>query len=223
VQDQPGPTLGVLAMTGVPGGQPVQFTEAHLSTGPTNAPPGAVQKGSTVLVQTGDDRLQNAIWQNGVLWSAGNASCVPSGDTALRACLHLAQVSTGGPAPAVTQWFDVGLRQSYLYFPSVAVDAQGDLFCLYNPSSATSFIGLSAAAQSTGDPPGGLGSPTTLFTSTGPYAGSWGHYSGAATDPDGTHVWLSGAHVSGPARWQGRAFQIVHAPVPSHMLIGGER
>jgi hypothetical protein len=201
VQDQAGPTLGVLAMTGFPGGPPVQFSESHPAAPPTSAPPGAVQKGSAKLVDTGDDRLQNAIWQNGVLWTAGNDACVPAGDTTLRSCLHLIQVAAGGATPAITQSFDFGQAQAYAYFPALAVDTQGDLFCLYNTSSAAQYIGIRLASQAAGDPTGSLTGVTSLFTSSAAYTGAWGHYAAGATDPDGTHAWLAGAYPSGSSRW----------------------
>jgi len=220
VQDQAGPTLGVLAMTGVPGGPPVQFTESHPAVTATNAPPGAVQQGTTRLVDTGDDRLQNAVWQNGVLWTSGNDACVPAQDTSFRSCLHLVQVSTSGASPVITQSFDFGQAKSYLYFPALAVDAQGDLFCVYNSSSAVRTIGLNLADQAVEGPAGGLNGAISLVTSSAAYAGAWGHYAGAATDPDGMHVWLAGAYPVDSSHWVPQAREVAEAPVLTSVTPG---
>lgn len=69
--------LGLVAVTGSPATGDVVWAERALGMPATTPPPSAFDWGSGVYLETGDDRLLSAVWQNGLLWTAGNTGCVP--------------------------------------------------------------------------------------------------------------------------------------------------
>src|SRR3989442_3351951 len=68
--------------------------------------PNAPQNGNSLLIDTGDLRIQDSYWLNGKLWLAFNDGCTPQGDTQFRSCLRLIQGDTG--STIITQDFDLG-------------------------------------------------------------------------------------------------------------------
>lgn len=194
-QNMPGPTVGVIAVTGLPSQSNVIFTETDPSVPAENAPPSAHQPGGTIT--TNDDRFLSTVWQNGVLWTAGNDACLPSGDVAIRSCLRLTQLNTAGSSPTLGQVFDYGVRGFDLYFPAVALDSSTDLVVAFTASSSTLPASVISSAQLATAPANSMGSPVVVALGRGTYSGSrWGDYSGAATDPaDPTKVWTTGEFV----------------------------
>src|SRR5207244_11471646 len=87
-------TRTLLTITGEPGVSPVGVSRASLPINAWSAAPGAEQAGSSVLIETNDERVITAAWQNGSLWLGGNEACTPSGDTATRACRRLVELDT---------------------------------------------------------------------------------------------------------------------------------
>ncbi len=196
------PSLGVVALTGTPTSGNVTWTESDPTIAQTSIPPLAQQAGGTP-VDTGDDRLLSAVWQNNVLWVAGNDGCVPASDAFPRSCLKLVRVSTAGTPPTVVQDFDVSAAQSYLDYPALALDGTGNMFLVCSVVSSTSYestITTGELAGSTSPTP-----PTVLKAGEGPYSGfdpriganRWGDYSGAAADPsDPTQIWVAGEYAA---------------------------
>jgi len=67
----------------------------------SSLPPNAVQQGTSNRIDTGDMRIQDSAWFQGKLWFSFNDSCLLTGDTQTRSCVHLVQIDTA--TPAVTQ------------------------------------------------------------------------------------------------------------------------
>ena len=82
--------LDIWAVTGVPGVGPGSAATDTIVTIPDfDDPPSAKQKnGSGVTIDTGDQRLLDAVYRDGHLWASGNDQCKPSGDTTQRSCLQ---------------------------------------------------------------------------------------------------------------------------------------
>jgi len=156
-------------------------------------------------IATNDDRFLTAIWQNGVLWTGGNDACVPPNDTVTRPCSRLIQVSTAGPT--ITQDFDIGSTGGGLYYPALAMDGGGNMYVVYNISSATQNVGVRITGELATSPPQTLVSAQTIkagdatynmnpcFGTTG--ASRWGDYAGAAIDPaNPTDVWVASEYAA---------------------------
>jgi Fibronectin type III domain len=217
-------TMGITAFSGTPEAQnmpvspqPVFDTMSPTSVnGTTGAIPSAAQAGTSVPLQTDDDRFQNAVWFNGRIWAADGTQCTPSGDTSARACLDFVGVtadSSGNVSSSLYKQLNgVGIAGASLYYPAVSVDASGNLFTVFDKSSsgaAESVVvaGLDLAAGGTS-----LTGFTTLHTSSTYYdpnavkSGTcdatlgcrWGDYSGAAVDPSHPgDVWVVSEDADG--------------------------
>ena len=82
-------SLGLVSLTGTPADGTVAWNESDPAMKPTAVPPPAQQLNGGAL-DTGDDRLETAVWQNGTLWATANDACVPGGAT--HSCLRVVEV-----------------------------------------------------------------------------------------------------------------------------------
>ncbi len=121
-------------LSGSPALGNVTWSETTLPMPPTSVPPVAYDFSllPATPLDTGDDRFLGAVWQNGVLWAAGNTGCVPPGDLYVRSCLRLVQVST--TAYQVIQSFDLGYSPpaGYLMYPAVGLDPAGNMTVVFS-------------------------------------------------------------------------------------------
>ena len=198
-----GSTLTVFEFTGTPTNSP-GFTTHDFSVGTVTDPPQADQKGDSRQLDTGTAGEQSAVWQNNVIWAAGNTTCTPPGDSTSRSCLSFHSVNTGSWSLLTDA--TVGQNGAHLFYPSVMVDAVGNLFAGHSVSSATQyatagdtyFAGGSIASSNPGiDFKVGVGGYNCTFCfdtakPPNPTRNRWGDYSGAAQDPNNANdVWLS--------------------------------
>jgi hypothetical protein len=231
-QNQSGPTVGVIAVSGRPANRNVTWTEVDPPIHTTSLPPNATQPSPGPALQTDDDRFMIAVWQNGMLWTGGNDACVPSGDTTTHACLRLDQISApsawpaSGPAPSALQDFTAGLSGTDLFYPAPGLDSAGNAVFAFTQSSASQYASVSFALQAAGSPAGSLGSPTVALAGSGIYNctscasgsnGRWGDYSAAATDPSNVgYVWITAEYMASTtdsSGWgTGTAKILVNAP-----------
>ncbi|WP_412076005.1 OmpL47-type beta-barrel domain-containing protein [Streptomyces xanthophaeus] len=184
-----GTDVVVTTITGVPGVSAVNQTENTIAIGTANAPPDAAQPaGGDTFIETNEDRMLSVAWQNNRLWGLFNVGCTPIGDTAVHACQRYIQVSTGGTQTLATN-LDLGLVGGDLYYGSLALNDEDDLFSGFTASSSTMFPTAVAIAV-----PGGNFPATTFgdFYAAGTQAYAcncapnrvrWGDYSGTARDP----------------------------------------
>jgi IPT/TIG domain len=189
-------TLGVVAITGTPAGGDVAWSESDPSVVQTSNPPGAAQP-SGPSIDTNDDRLLSAVWQNGTLWTTANDACLAGG--VAQSCLRLVEVTTGA-TPSVLFDGDIGLAGADLYFPAVTLDGSGDPYVVATLSSSSIFPSVIVYGESATSS-GLVGA--NVWNGAGPYACSfcgagnnrWGDYSGAAIDPTNpSDVWVAGEY-----------------------------
>ncbi len=105
-------------ITGTVPGTTLITVEIPIATSIT--PPNAIQAGSAFLINTGDNRVQDADWRQGKLWLALHDSCIPPGDTITRSCARFIQINTA--TPAVTQDFLLGANGFYYFYPDLSID-----------------------------------------------------------------------------------------------------
>jgi len=200
-----GAYVGVVSITGTPDQGNVVWSETDLAIVATHIPPNALQPGGGPLLATNDDRFTSAVWQNNRMWFAGNDACSFAGDTTVRSCAKLVQVSTTAP-PAVLQDIDAGVSGGYVYFPAVGLDSSDNLFVGFSQSSSSTYAGFFASGKPaantnlTPEVPIAAGQGiyncgTNCRTPAG--AERWGDYSGAEVDPaDPTTVWVAGEYMA---------------------------
>jgi IPT/TIG domain len=200
--------IGVFPFTGTPEQQnmpvPQPTFEAINPTsvdGTTGLIKSAPQSGTSQLLITDDDRLLNAVWEAGVIWTAGSTDCQPSGDSTVRACLNVVSInaSAGGSVTGRQQVSPfLGVNGAYLYYPAISVDSSGTAYVVFDESSSSSFESVMVAGVFGTT----VSSFTALHSSSAYYDPNdpgvcfsvgcrWGDYSGAAQDPSHpTDVWV---------------------------------
>jgi hypothetical protein len=203
-----GSGVGVLGVWGsVPAGS-VGYGDAGspLIAG-MSAPPAAVQKGSTTLLDTGDIRILSAVMQGNVIWTTAGDSCTPTGDTAQHACMRLDRVDVSKfPQVALNFDYDVGSVGTDLFYPAVTMDASGTAYLAFSASSANIYPEFDIAVITPATPDAidqafqivaGFGSYSGPSSTTGGPA-RWGDYSGAEPDPNDAHGVILAGEFSGP-------------------------
>lgn len=181
---------------------------AMLSQPPNAEQPLASIPGRQPMIQTNDDRILDAVWENDKLWFSANSACIPTGDTTLRACGRIAELST---ATRTLDWStDLSQPGAYVFFPALRPDGAGNLVITYGESSQTERPQLVVVSRS---PDGTLTPPTTIVQSLGPFLGDrYGDYFGAARDPsDAGVIWVAGE--TGASATSGRGWSTALAAV----------
>jgi hypothetical protein len=186
------------------------FTSKYLKwgTGTAESPgplPNAPQPlPSAVLINTGDRRVSsNAVWRSNNLYFAGTT--VPAaGSDAAQATAHWWRVDTTTLASSSPTPADQGLvggeaigTGTFTYFPSVGVDASGNMAVGFSASGPTAYAGAYYSGRLAGDPAGTTQAASTLHAGVDAYyrtflgtLNRWGDYSTTALDPDGGTIWL---------------------------------
>ena len=198
--------LNLWSVTGVPGVDGGSTaTPSTLAIAEIDPPPVAPQKGnSSNPIDTGDGRLLDAAFRDGLLWASGNASCTPSSDTIARSCLQYIEVLTSGASPSVGRDFAFGTKSFYDYYPSIDLDSADDLITSFTQSSGTEFPSAYVDGRLATEVNNVLGTPVVIEAGSASYSSPnpesdnsnafpWGDYSGAGVDPtDQTAVWVAG-------------------------------
>ena len=137
----------------------------------------------------------NAVWRNGQLatcfTTAGPAAGVNSGE----ATAHWVLLDdNGGIAPTLSDQGDIGGEDiaagTFTFFPSVALNMNGDLAIGFAASAPSIFPGSYVTAREAADPAGTVQNSVTLRAGTDWYfrqfsgtRNRWGDYTGIAVDP----------------------------------------
>ena len=163
-------------------------------------PPDGRQAGTTDLINTGSNRIQDAKWRQEKLWFSLNDGCFPPGDSTLRSCIHLTQIDT--TVPTVTQDFRVSLGGFDFFYPAIAIDESEGLGVIFGYSTPLSFPSLAITSQPAYLDANTVGVISSVVIGTEPNEdGRYGDYFAAAVDPsDPTILWAAGQYhiLEGP-------------------------
>jgi len=167
----------------------VLTTGANLGSAPISTPVKVPQLGSTVLLDSGDNRILDAVYRNGALWGSFNSGCTFTGDTTKYDCARLFKI--GGVDATASVQFDgsYGAPGFYYTYPAVSIDASNNMTAVFTVSNSSIYSSIRF---------GGLKSgltalePTAILVSSGaPYTGTrWGDYAGADFDGTDGSIWL---------------------------------
>ena len=193
-------TVAVFTINGAPDSHNVSIACSGViaeSSG-SSAPPAAPQVGTTSTLQTHDDRFLSAVWENNVLWAAGNTGC-PTG-----ACLNVvhATASSAGAVTSGGQLTPEGASGAYVYYPSLAVDTAGDVIVTFDESSSTTresmMLGAITGGTTWSSSFATVATSTTFYSPAGCALCDWGSYSGAVQDASHpTDVWVVSSDTKG--------------------------
>jgi hypothetical protein len=177
--------------------------QATLSTGAYSVPPGAQQGGTTILVETGDARLLNAVYRGSGLWATHTVSCTWAGDPRSRSCLRYYQILPS--TNTVEQQLSYGAPNLEYYWPGIVANASGDAVLVFNRSGPSEFVGIRYTGRRFSDSLNTLQGSASLRAGQGCYArfdtngrNRWGDYNGIAIDPvSSNRAWLFSEYASG--------------------------
>lgn len=190
--------MKLVRITGTPDGGDVDYSSVHqLGLADQTAPPRPLAQGGNLCTGSkgpcaagkGDKQnFQSAVVQGNDLWAVASDGCTPTGDSTVRSCTRLVEVTLGG-GDSVSNDSDLGTPGTYRINPSVSKDTDGHVFFGFTISSSSTY-GTAAIDGSA------LPLPTTLQRidyAAGDSAytdGRWGDYSGTQQDPSNTHdIW----------------------------------
>ncbi|MBI5095724.1 MAG: hypothetical protein HZB26_25230 [Candidatus Hydrogenedentes bacterium] len=184
------------------------FTDTGLSptaTAWSDTPTPAPQLGSVNTIDSGDDRVINAVLRNGSLW-----------------CTHAVGLPSGAPTRSAVKWWQVNpvsgaaiqsgvvedtVTGSFYYYPSISVNANDEVLMGFSGSSSTTFVSAYYTTRVSSDASGtmqpvsllkaGLASYFKTFSGT---SNRWGDYSSTCVDPaDDLTMWTIQEYADSPA------------------------
>ena len=163
-------------------------------------PTAAEQAGSNTRITAWNSGFTNAVLQVNGLWAVQTSGCVFPNDSALRSCARWYQLD----GPSVVQQGMYGWPGAYIYFPSIAANAQGDVTIAFNASSAQFDVGLYYTGRRASDPPNMLNDIAVLQPGGGCYVRPLGRLNPLAGSTavsldlsDGVSFWIFGAYSAG--------------------------
>lgn len=196
--------IGVWAMTNrdeVGRGEAPTLSSVVIGSEGYAVPPNAIQKGSSSLLNTGDDRMQQTQFINGTIWGELDTALTIPGDPIQRTAAAWFNVrpSLGDETLAsatMTRQGYVALRGNFLLYPAVQADQAGNAAMVFTVSGEDRFPSAAFATMSSGQ--SSFGHVTIAARGTGPYdpkAGRWGDYSWAQLDPKSDTFWLATEYI----------------------------
>ncbi len=152
----------------------------------TNLLPGAPQSGNDNTIDTSDTRLLNVVYRAGALWTVHTVQSPATVKTEVawyQITPDNATVLSQGRISDPTRWY---------YYPSIGVNANGDVAIGMSGSSTAEFVGGYYTARRFADPGGTMQQVSLLKAGEQPYfktlSGTdnrWGDYSATVVDPNG--------------------------------------
>jgi hypothetical protein len=198
VRSDTGATINLWILSD-PIGPNTGLSRVGLGIGAYSAPQDAEQCNTTTRLETLDARLQNAVYRDGILWTAHTITCQ---STNSRACIRLISIDVSGPFIIDDFEFGKPLDGFYYYFPAVMTDNTHDIYVVFNRSSSIECVGIRYTGRLSTEPTNSLQPSALLKGSTTGYTGGggnprrWGDYSGIALDPENAdRVWVAGEYA----------------------------
>ena len=163
----------------------------------------AAQLGSATAIEVNDRRALNAVWRDDKLWVATTIN-PNAGADAGQTTAYWVKLNTGGSPPSVTSIADQGTiggediaTGTYTFFPSIAVNENGDAAIGFSASAPTIYPGAYFVTREPGDASGTTSASQVVKSGVDSYVRTfggdrnrWGDYSGAAVDPANGCLWL---------------------------------
>lgn len=168
---------------------PTMQNTGFITVGTHNSPPDAPALGSNTPLDTVGDRLMNAVYRNGSIWTS---HCVSVMGRSAGRWYELDPASFGAPVQKGTVKDPV----LYFLFPTVAVNSFGDVVMGMSASHANMYAGAWVTGRKASDPASEMGVPFEYRSGAGAYnhldgsgRNRWGDYSLTSADPTDDTFW----------------------------------
>jgi hypothetical protein len=185
----------------------------------------APESGETVAkgVEAGDTRIHSCIYRNGSLWFT-HTVFLPASGTVTNSAVDWWQVNPS--ALTVTQFDRLADANKLIwyYYPSLDINANGDMLIGYSNSSSTTFCGSQYSLHLATDAASTLETPVQFVNGLAGYyqtygggRNRWGDFSGTAFDPSDGSFWTFQEWANTGNLW---ATQVAHIPDGSGTSCG---
>jgi hypothetical protein len=182
----------------------------------------AQQKGTSVLLDATDKRVQNLVYSNGFLWGVTEEK--PIGSTV--PLVHWFKLDVSNPnSPTLVAQGDISgtsIGSNVATFNgSIAVDAAGDVLINFTASGPNNYPSDYYVFHAGNDPSGAFSAPTLYQASSGFFDSGngsstqrWGLNSTTIADPANSHsFWVSNEYIAN-GWWQTAVAQVEILPSP---------
>ena len=216
-----------------PFGSNVFTRQGFVTVADYTQPPPAIQQGSfppgvtdceqagAACIETNDTRNLTAYWAGGTVWAAHTMGCLQGAAPA--ACVGWYQLGNLDNTPSLLRQGIVANQANpgrHRYFPSLAVDQNGNVMLGYGYSSATEYPGV---AYTTISQTGEVGGEAVLKTGQATFQSTrYGDYASTALDPhDSLTIWHIQEYAKDATTWGTwiSAVQIGGTPVPPSLSV----
>ncbi len=166
--------------------------------------PGAPQSGDPTLIATNDRRSLEAVVRGSNLYVTTTTAPPPGTQTTA----HWARIDTSGGTFSLADQGSIGGEDiapgTFTFFPSLAVNALGEMVVGFSASAPTIYPGSYFASRSPLDPAGTLSPSGQLRSGLASYVRTfgaitdrnrWGDYSKASVDPSNDCMWVFNQHA----------------------------
>lgn len=168
-----------------------------------SAPPDGKQKGGTTLIDTGDCRLYNAVFQNNHVYTT-TTEAYKWGDNSTESAIRYLKISTSTQKTVLDKTY--GGNEAYYSYPAINVDSSDNIYLVFSRYSSKEYGCVRFSGRKTTD--------TKMQKSASLKAGEayyvlkdsigrnrWGDYSGIARDPSTGDMWLYGEYAKPSNKW----------------------
>lgn len=166
------------------------------------------QAGTVDRIHSFDNRLLDAEYWNGRIWTTHTISCNNGGPP--ENCIRWYELDLSDPfAPTLIQEGTFSSSSNFRSFPDLAINMCGDMLVGYTKTSSAIFPGVFVAGRESLDSPGQLKDETELHGGEVQYTAydgepyQWGYFSHTTIDPDSKTFWHLGEYsrLQDDARW----------------------
>ncbi|MGH2460576.1 MAG: hypothetical protein ACRDIY_17115 [Chloroflexota bacterium] len=191
---------------------------ATLAVSPYDVPIDATQPGGAQPLDPGDNRMQQVIQQNGILYGA--LTTAANFGYGVVDIPRLFTISPGYGVVALLADNYAGWANANGFYPSVSVDSSGDVMVVFlcsdsvTPASICEDSRAGTAPLTTMDPPLRVTAGGYSYVYDDPSGRNrWGDYSAIALDPNGTTFWTLGEYAAYPFNlWGTRVNALTYDP-----------
>ena len=190
----------------VPSGTSFSMTRTQVATAQYSLPPNAAQKGNNDPLNTGDVRVQHAVFRGDSIWCAlTTAHSWAQGSS--EAAVHWFQIRAAGPT--LVQQGIYGARGLHYFYPACCPDNNGNMTMVFSRCSTAEFGSILFTGRKATDPLGQLQGSVLLKAGVANYVAKdnsgrnrWGDYAGVAADPANVRlVWFYSMYVAALNQW----------------------
>ena len=179
--------LKIYAVTGLPSAPALSSTTVQVPT--WQLPVAEAQSAGGRSLDSFDGRIFTSVWRSGKLLAAHGIRATNSNSVSMARWydINAGAWPTSG-APTLTQSGNVqGSNGQDFHMPAINMNSLGDISMLFTRSSSTIVADMMFVGRRATDPPGAMGIPVRIETSTGStyggFSSRWGDYFAVAVDP----------------------------------------